>query len=230
MNRRFPWPLGWRGGLLVGLVLFGLAGWSRSADQPSRAAPLRIVEEKRQVRVLGRIFPQRFNAAQGQEARYHFLVWQDGTSPHALIQTPVDDLDFHAALLRLGARPGNTLPMAAWTERHEHPASHQTVTGSRLAIRVSWQDNPTGLALEQVFKDAALSPRFGGNRDRWFNRIPFAPRPGCLVCLYSCPSGKVSNGALSIADYIDSPARFMADTEQLPPDGTPVVVSFTLGS
>ncbi len=217
-------------GVVACLVLCGLAGWSRAADQPNRAAPLRIAEGKRQVEIFGQIFPRRFNAAQGQETRYHFLVWQDGTSPHALLYTPVDDLDFHDALLRLGAQPGKRLPMAAWTERHEHPASHQTVTGSRLAIRVSWQGNPSGLALEQIFTDTALSLRFGGNRDRWFNRLPFAPRPGCLVCLYSCPSGKVSNGALSIADYVNNPARFTADTEQLPPDGTPVVISFTLGS
>ncbi|MCE2486686.1 MAG: hypothetical protein J4F42_14325 [Desulfurellaceae bacterium] len=166
----------------MGLILFGLAGWARAADGPSQALP-GLVEEKGRVLVSGRIFPRRFNAAQGPQARYHFLVWHNGTSPHALIQTPVDDLDFHAALLRLGAQAGKSLPMAAWTERHTHPASHRTLTGSRLAIRVSWQDNPAGLPLERVFKAAALSPRFGGNRDRWFNRIPFAPRPGCLVCL-----------------------------------------------
>ncbi len=217
----------WPAGVLACLVL-GVTGESRAAEPLSRTSPLRIVGE--QVQVFGWIFPRGFNAAAGPEAGYHFLVWQDGTSPHALIHTPADDLDFHAALLRLGARPGKPLPLAAWTGRPQHPASHQTVTGSRLTIRVSWPDNPAGLALEQVFARGPLSPYFGGNRDRWFNRIPFAPRPGCLVCLYSCPSGKVSNGALSIADYMSSPTRFTADTGRLPPDGTPVVVSFALES
>lgn len=214
-------------GVLACLVLC-VAGGSRAAEPPNRTSPLRVGGER--VQVFGWIFPQRFNAAHGPQAGYHFLVWQNGTSPHALIHTPVDDLDFHAALLRLGAQPGRRLPLAAWSGRPEHPASHQTVTGSRLAIRVSWPDNPAGIALDQVFTRGPLSLHFGGNWERWFNRIPFALRPGCLVCLYSCPSGKVSNGALSIADYMGSPTRFRADSGRLPPDGTPVVVSFALQS
>ena len=227
-------------GMTACLVLLSLfssdmpSGWSQSVEQPDQANPLLIVE--RQVRVFGWIFPRRFNTAQGQEARYHFLVWQGGASPNALIQTPADDLDFHDALVRLGAQPGDNLPMAAWTQRHNHnhSASKQTVTGSQIDIRIAWPENPTGIPLKQLFRNSVLSPqssvlspRFGGNRDRWFNRVPFAPRPGCLVCLYSCPSGKVSNAGLSIADYVKVPDRFRVDSARLPPDGTPVVVSFT---
>lgn len=238
MNRTDPKRILWGGltmCLVSCLVSLGIpSGWSQSADLPNPTTPLLLVE--REVRVFGWIFPNRFNTAQGQEARYHFLVWQGGTSPNALIQTPVDDLDFHDALVQLGAQPGNNLSMAAWTRRHDHdhPGPKQTVSGSHIDIRVAWQENPTGLSLQQLFKDSVLSPqssvlspRFGGNRDRWFNRVPFAPRPGCLVCLYSCPSGKVSNGGLSIADYVEVPDRLSVDAEQLPPDGTPVVVSFT---
>jgi hypothetical protein len=50
------------------------------------------------------------------------------------------------------------------------------------------------------------------------------------MCLYSCPSGKVSNGALSIVDYVREPQRFHADTDQLPPDGTAVIVTFQIRS
>jgi hypothetical protein len=100
-------------------------------------------------------------------------------------------------------------------------------------LRISWEGNPTGIPVEQAFRQAAFRApqsaigwRFGGNRARWFNRVPLAPRPGCLACLYSCPSGKVSNGTLSVHDYVVAPSRFVANTDTLPPDGTPVIVTF----
>jgi hypothetical protein len=244
-----------RGGICVlltlslGLVIL-IGSASQSADKPTEGMPLLVLTEQKEVHVFGQIFPARFNAAKGPEAQYHFLVWQGGTSPGALIETPVDDLDFHDALLGLGAQPGNNLTMTAWTKRHDHdnPAPRQTITGSQLQVRISWRDKPNGLPIDQVFQHSALrpqpsalnshsvlspqssvlNPRFSGNRDRWFNTIPFVPRPGCLMCLYSCPSGKVGNGVLSIADYVHKPQHFQADTDQLPPDGTAVIVTFQL--
>ena len=210
--------------------------------EPTPTTPLEVAPGTKEVRVFGQIYPQRFNAAQGDEAHYHLLVWQGGQSADALIETPADDLAFHDALLRLGGQPGNNLTMAAWNERHDtHSAAPlEKVTGSALAVRLSWESNPTGIPIDQAFRrselqtldsrrwtlDPRLEWRFGGNRTRWFNRVPLAPRPGCLACLYSCPSGKVSNGALSIRDYSTVPSRFAADTDMLPLDGTPVIVTF----
>lgn len=245
MNKRgvFSLRLGLSLGLTVLLIslliILGSSSLSQSADKPTEATPLLVLTAQKEVRVFGHIFPARFNAAKGPEAQYHFLVWQAGTSPGALIETPADDLDFHDAILGLGAQPGNNLTMAAWTGRHDHdnPAPKQTVSGSQLDIRIAWSDNPNGLSIDQVFSQPPTpnpqplsSWRFSGNRDRWFNTIPLVPRPGCLMCLYSCPSGKVSNGALSIADYVHEPQRFHADTDQLPPDGTAVIVTFQIRS
>ena len=224
--------------LSLGLVTL-IGSSSQSAEKPTEATPLLIRIEQKEVHVFGHIFPARFNAGIGPEAQYHFLVWQGGTSPGALIETAVDDLDFHDAIASLGARPGNSLSMSAWTERHDHDnfATRQTVTGSQLKVHISWPDKPNGLPIEQAFVGSVLSPqspgltpRFSGNRDRWFNIIPLVPRPGCLMCLYSCPSGKVGNGVLSIVDYVDKPQHFRADTEQLPPDGTAVIVTLQLQS
>ncbi len=207
----------------------------QAAAQPTSVAPLVVSTETKEVQVFGLIYPARFNAAQGDEAHYHLLVWQGGSSTNALIETPADDLALHDALVTLGAQPGDNLTMAAWNQRHNtgSAAPLEKVTGSALDVRLSWESNPTGISIDQAFRQSAIrNPQsaiewhFGGNRDRWFNRVPLAPRPGCLACLYSCPSGKVSNGALSIHDYVTAPSRFTADTDILPPDGTPVVVTF----
>jgi hypothetical protein len=230
--------------LAIALLLGGAAARVLATAVPTADMPLVVSAEKNEVQVFGLIHPTHFNTARSGEAHYHLLVWRNGTSPNALIETPADDLAFHDALLKLGGQPGDNLAMAAWNERHdEHStAPHAMVTGSPLYVRLSWEGNPTGILIDQAFRrfrlqssdsrlwtlDSRLDWRFGGNRDRWFNRIPLAPRPGCLVCLYSCPSGKVSNGALSIHDYVTAPSRFEANADILPPDGTPVIVTFRL--
>jgi hypothetical protein len=233
---------------------------SRVIAIPVADEPLETSLTTKEVKIFGIIYPRRFNAAQGEEAHYHLLVWKGGASANALIETPADDLEFHDALVSLGAHPGDNLTMASWNKRQDpnHPAPREKVGGSLLEVRITWQGNPTGVSMEQALQQRkaegvrreaedelralshespvpspqSLAPspewRFGGNRDRVFNKIPFAPRPGCLACLYSCPSGKVSNSALSVHDYVETPSRFVANTDILPPDGTPVIVTFHL--
>jgi len=236
-----------RPGLAVPLLLFGVLcspAWAmseRAMLEPTQETPLVVLPETQQLRIYGLIYPTRFNTAQGDEARYHLLTWRGGRSKAALIETPADDLEFYEALIALSARPGDNLSMAAWTRRSDPDSavSHEKVQGSKLDVSISWQGNGagvsgvSGLSIDQVFRPPQIpNPQplfvwhFGGNRDRWFNRIPLMPRPGCLVCLYSCPSGKVSNGSLSITDYMARPQRFSAKTELLPADGTPVTLTF----
>ncbi len=226
----------------VVLLFCGLVFARQTGAAPTATAPLLVMSEAKEVQVFGIIYPARFNAAQGDEAHYHLLVWQGGTSANALIETPADDLALHDALVKLGAQPGNNLTMASWNQRHDakSPAPLEKVTGSILEVRIAWEDMPTGIPIDQLFRQSvihdpqsairnpqsAIEWRFAGNRDRWFNHIPLASRPGCLICLYSCPSGKVGNSTLSIHDYVASPSRFMANTAILPPDGTPVIVTF----
>jgi len=221
--------------LSMASCLWSTLSYGQTHALPTAETPLVVVPETKEVKVFGVIHAGRFNAARGEEAHYHLLVWQGGKSPNALIETPADDLIFHAALVKLGARPGDNLAMTSWTERHdEHSvAPLEKVSGSTLDVRIAWQAKPIGIPVVQAFRQVSQATadwHFGGNRDRPFNRIPFAPRPGCLVCLYSCPSGKVSNGALSVHDYVTTPSRFVADTDLLPPDGTPVIVIFRVFS
>ena len=226
-------------GLIVVCLLGDDIAPARSRQSLTPERPLVISSEAKQIAVYGVIYPDRFNRAEGDEAHYHLLTWKGGHSKNALIETPVDDLAFHDALVNIGGQPGNTLPLEAWTQRTDpdNPAPRQKARGSRFAVFLSWQGQPESLPerlpIHRVFRPFSASPQrpawtFEGNRDRWFNHVPFAPRPGCLTCLYSCPSGKLSNGRLSIADYMSHPGRFRANTEILPPDSTPIRVTFEL--
>lgn len=229
------------GAFLSVLCLWGISQAQLVPAAPTEGHPIVIDTEKKEIQLYGVIYPERFNAAQGEQAHYHLLVWHKGKSPHALIETPADDLDFHAALVQLGAAPGDNLSMTAWTERKDDhsTAAHQKVTGDSLDIRIAWKGKSDSMPISQLFQQTGRpenselrtsnsepSWRFGGNRDRPFNRFPLLSRPGCLVCLYSCPSGKVSNAALSIHEYVAFPSHFVANTTLLPPDGTPVILTF----
>ncbi len=228
------------------VFLLGILHERLANAEPTGEQPLVVDTEKKEIQLYGVIYPERFNAARGDEAHYHLLVWHQGKSPNALIETPADDLDFYTALVKLGATPGNNLSMTSWTERKdEHrTASHEKVTGSSLDIRIVWKGKYDSIPVSQLFRQShsltqnselgtsnpELKWRFGGNRDRLFNKFPMLSRPGCLVCLYSCPSGKVSNAALSIHDYVTFSSHFAANIAILPPDGTPVIMTFRLAT
>src|ERR1051325_7663710 len=123
---------------------------------PTAEHPLETIAAAKEIKIFGVIYPARFNAAQGEEARYHLIVWKGGTSTNALIETPADDLAFHDALASFGAHPGNNLTMASWNKRHdpESLAPREKVTGSWLAVRLTWANNPTGLSIDQALQTA----------------------------------------------------------------------------
>jgi hypothetical protein len=50
----------------------------------------------------------------------------------------------------------------------------------------------------------------------------------CIVCLYSCVGGRVSNAALTVRDYMDRGAVWTLKKGVLPPDGTTVLVTIKL--
>lgn len=199
---------------------------------------LELVRDGGPLRISGLIYPNRFNLRTHEGARYHLITWNGGTSDGALIETEVDDLDFHDALIELGALPGNNLSMQSWEQRNDRNSisPEKRLEGSALSLKLEWAGGVL-FPMEDAFRKVRVTEEaatglseitwtFGGNRDRWFNNIPFSPRPGCLVCLYSCPSGKVGNGELSVAEYERYPTRFEVDTAKLPADGTEVTVVF----
>src|SRR5215475_3698962 len=101
-------------------VLIGVLFLSSVAlADPTAERPLEANSATKEIKIFGVIYPQRFNDAQGEEVRYHLIVWRGGTSHGALIETTADDLAFHEALVSLGAHPGDNLTMASWNKRHD---------------------------------------------------------------------------------------------------------------
>jgi hypothetical protein len=156
---------------------------------------------------------------------YHAIVWREGGAARlALLAADASDLEVLDALERLGAKPGPTLPIEAWTKRKDpkSPAPDAVAGGPRIRVLLRLPENPELVPLGSVLEDEngrGLDLRFAGNRanvSRW--------ESGCVACLYSCPGGKVGNAAYTVRDYERSKTRFRVRPGALPKDGTRIGV------
>lgn len=160
---------------------------------------------------------------------YHAVVWKGGRMARAaLLQAEVSDTEVLRALERLGAKPGNNLPMESWEERKDpkNPAPDRAIAGPGVEVLLRLPGRRDLVPLASVLQDSAgrgVAMRFGGNEaniPKW--------KSGCIVCLYSCPGSKVGNARYTVRDYAGSVTRFRVKPETLPPDGTRVGVVLRL--
>jgi hypothetical protein len=160
---------------------------------------------------------------------YHAIVWKEGGAARfSLLTADVSDVEVLDALERLGARPGNNVPMAAWDDRKDpsDPAADTVIAGPPVEVLLRLPGKAGLTPLEAVLEDPGgrgLRMRFGGNREnipKW--------KSGCIVCLYSCPGSKVGNAAYTVRDYVEDRTRFRVRDDLLPPDGTRIGVVLRL--
>lgn len=160
---------------------------------------------------------------------YHLIVWKGGKAAGAaLFQAEVTDVEVLDALEKLGARPGNALPMASWDERgeaHSH-APDQVIQGPAVDILVRVPGRKKPLVLADFLEDPGkrgFDMRLGGHRaniPKWHS--------GCIACLYSCPGSKVGNARYTVRDYGKGTTRFRVKPNVLPKDGTQVTIVLAL--
>ena len=175
----------------------------------------------------GVLRPDRYNALLSFPKHHHFIVYAEGRAArNALITTTVPDLEIQAALRSIGAVPGDNLTRATWEARHD-PASPDPdlrVAGTPLTItlcRVG--EEPAGVERFLIDRGGeGFDFRFGGHADL----VPVW-RSGCIVCLESCPGGRVSNAAYTLRDHASGRARF-DEAEDLPAAGTPIRITLRL--
>jgi hypothetical protein len=162
---------------------------------------------------------------------YHAVVSKNGGMAHAaLLVADVTDVEILNALETLGAETGGNHPMDAWEKRNDprNPAPDSVIGGAPLQVLLRLPGKPGPVPLAEVLEDPGgrgLDLRLAGNRaniPKW--------KSGCVVCLYSCPGGKVGNARYTVRDWFRKVTRFRARPGALPPDGTRVGVLIRLKS
>lgn len=190
---------------------------SASASASSAAAPSEaelaklIVDEKaKTITVWGQV-----NGKYFAEETHHFLVNKDGgNGEKAILRAWAQPADFHAALEKLGAKPGNNLTM---------DDKGKFVEGDKIKVTLTWDGAKGDVDYADCIKTKDGSKyeadiRFGGN-------LPASneKKTGCLLCTFSCPVGICSN-----AVYPYGGDDVFGNADVLPPDGTFVKVTFAL--
>jgi hypothetical protein len=210
--------------LVAALALAVLAGCGGS-DAPAQGFV--VLPAERAVE-----FPAEVRAAawdSGDLAGYHLVVWRGGGSADAaLFRAEVSDVEVLDALESLGAQPGDALDLGTWEERDD-PSSwkpDQVIQGPPVEVLVRTATGAPWLRLDQIVDDpmaVGFEMRLGGHRAN----IP-AWKSGCVVCLYSCPGGKVGNARYTVRDFAKKTTRFAVRGGVLPEDGEHVTLRIRL--
>ncbi len=221
----YPLSRAWKGRRLYAVVPLLLA---LSAVASAQQKGITIDTAARSVTFSGTIHPGRFNGANSSLNDHHFIVWRKGgAAGNALILSDANDLDVQRALQSLGAVAGENLTLDTWEKRADlsHRDPDLAVKGSGIDVRVAWGGHaPVGASDILVDKGGkGFRFRLGGHE-----RHIATWRSGCVVCLESCPGGRISNAAYTMRDLYNGRAKFTVRKELLPADGTPVTITMTL--
>lgn len=187
-----------------------------------------VDHEGKRLYLRAAIHPLRYAACTWM-AGHHAVVWGEGKSAVcALFTVSTSDREVAALLKELGGEPGNNLTPATWRRRDEaeHPEPKKHVDGTPVDVEVwfpAWE-RPRPLA--SILKDPngrGFAFRFGGH----VHLIPEF-ESGCVVCLHSCPGGKVSNEEYTIRDFYEGDAAFALNDAALPETTDPAVIILTV--
>jgi hypothetical protein len=210
-------------GVVATLILFTLGAVpSRAADPaklPTKAHPLFIDLNKKQVLLYTEVNPKNRD-----KTNPHWgVVYQGGKlSDKAILSAFCTPGEFHAALMQIGARPGNNLTLDqtdTWVEGDE-------LSVSVLLPGLNKSFSLTDIIFDQTGKGFHI--RFGGNLERAAKE-----KTGCITCLESCPVGITSNAAyptISSWKRVFSPNSVFKGKKEIlsAQDGAPVILIYQL--
>jgi len=195
----------------------------------SPSAGLRINAHARTITLTAEARPSAFRQSTAPDNQYHALVSRSGgAAGKSLMVTDVEDEEVARALRDLGAQDGGGVPMAAWTRRAIPfvPGPDARVTGTRVEVHITWEGAGRSYTLEELMgaspdEGPLLEIRFGGNEEHdghWPS--------GCILCLYSCPGGVLSNALKTIRDHRRGGSFEPGDA--FPPDGSLLTVTLQI--
>ncbi len=209
---------------VVATLIFSAPGiapsWSADLTTlPDKAHPLSIDFKKRRVLLYTEV-----NLKNWDKTNPHWgVVYRGGKlSDKGILSAYATPEEFHAALLQIGARPGNNLTP---------DQTNTLVQGDELSVSVFRPDLNNSFSLADTIFDQTgkgFHIRFGGNLERAAKE-----KTGCITCLESCPVGITSNAAYptisSWKRFFSPNSLFKGKTETLPVrKGTPVILIYEL--
>lgn len=193
---------------------------SESLGFPTKENPLLIDEKGKRVLIYTEVHEMNVH-----QSNVHWgVVFKEGKfQDRAILRAYANQLDFHDALVKIDAKPGNTL---------SKDTVGQHVQGDTLDVKATWSGLGKELSINDIFVDEKGKPftiKFGGNR-----KASEEQKTGCITCLESCWISISSNTNYpqtgSIKRFLNPNSRFKGNANVLPGDGKPVILIYKVAS
>jgi len=187
---------------------------------PTKEKPLIIDEKGKRVLIYTEVNEMNVN-----QSNVHWgVVFKDGKfQDRSILRSFANQLDFHDALIKIGAKPGNTL---------NKDTIGKYVEGDTLDMKATWPGLGKELSLNDIFideKGKGFKIKFGGNR-----KASEEKNTGCITCLESCWISISSNANYpqtnSLKRFFNPNSRFKGNANILPDDGKPVILIYSVSS
>lgn len=202
------------------IKLMAKAGEPETQNFPTKENPLIIDEKGKRVLIYTEVHEMNVH-----QWNVHWgVVFKDGRfQDRAILKAYANQLDFHDAMVKIGAKPGNNL---------NKETAGQYVEGDTLEVKATWSGLGKELSLNEIFVDEKgknFNIKFGGNR-----KASEEQKTGCITCLESCWISISSNANYpqtgSIKRFINPNSRFKGHADVLPGDGKPVILIYKVAS
>ncbi|OEF95934.1 YdjY domain-containing protein [Desulfuribacillus alkaliarsenatis] len=208
--------------LILGMVMLGCSSNQEATEtqaatgvEVSESNPLVIDQQSKTISVYAKV-----NGKYLIEPTRHGMNFHEGRfGDQAVLAAYANPLNFHDAMIELGATPGNNVTMDNMSEKLH-------IEGQDLEVTITWAGADRVYDINEVLIDSAEKPfvfKFGGNYERHEGNFT-----GCLLCLDSCPVGITSNSSHPTTTFDSKVAEFKGNADILPSDGTPVVVTYKI--
>jgi hypothetical protein len=205
--------------LILALPETAPAGSVSHPPLPTKSFPLSIDAPNKRVLIYTEI-----NQISWEKPNPHWgVVFREGKlGDKAIFTAFCSPQEFHQALIRIDARPGNNLTM---------DQQGAVVQGDELLVSALWPGHKHPIPLKDLISDQAglgFRVRFGGNLERAIQE-----KTGCITCLESCPVGITSNAAYptisSFKRWVSPNSVFKGRSEHFPlRESTPVILIYQL--
>lgn len=185
---------------------------------PTKENPLVIDETGKRVLIYTEVHEMNVH-----QSNVHWgIVFKDGKfQDRAILRAYSNQLDFHDALIKIGAKPGNNL---------NKDTIGNFVEGDTLEVKATWPELGKEVGLNNIFVDEkgkGFLITFGGNRN-----ASEAEKTGCITCLESCWISITSNSNYPqtgpMKRFIHPNSKFKGRAEILPGNTKPVIVIYSV--
>jgi hypothetical protein len=184
---------------------------------PGRENPLVIDEANSRVLLYAEV-----NKSTGKSTHFGVVSKDGRLAGKALFKAFAGQIEFHDALVKIGAKPGNDL-------RKDNTGTY--VRGDRLKVTVTWPGLQREMPLEKILEDSngrEFDIKFGGNRAEAAKEDT-----GCITCLESCWIGITSNASYpligTVKRFLSPNAKFSVKNNELNRNTVePVILIYTL--